>query len=340
MIGIQGSGPPGSALVTGASGMLGSRLVEILIGNGWTVAAYIQSGSDESDIAATGAAIHRGDITDAAALRNAAEGCGAIFHAAALVPGSGASEQEFHRVNVEGTRNVLNIAVEISAQRVVHVSTVNTIAGQPGVVVDESIGPPTDIHRGYDASKVAGERLALEYAAIGLDVVVLNPAVMFGPRSRNSGRIINLFLRGRMPILPAPSRPMSFAFVDDAAVACMLAMAHGERGQRYIVANPPVSLRDFVGTLAEVSGRRRPRISLPSGLIALGVDALRLASPVTHWTPPVTGKGIRRGGALYDGGKAFRELGLEYTPLSAALKSTVSWINEHRYRRHHIGHQP
>ncbi len=285
MIGIQRSGPPGSALVTGASGMLGSRLVEMLIGNGWKVAAYIQPGSDESDIAAAGAEIHRGDITDAAALRNAAEGCRAIFHAAALVPGSGASEQEFHRVNVDGTRNVLNVAAEISAQRVVHVSTVNTIAGQPGAVVDESAGPPADVHRGYDASKIAGEQLALEYAAKRLDVVVVNPAVMFGPRSRYSARIINLFLRGRMPILPAPSRQMSFAFVDDAAVACLLAMANGERGQRYIVASPPVSLGEFVGTLAEVSGRRGPRISLPSGLIALGVDALRLTSPVTRWIP-------------------------------------------------------
>jgi dihydroflavonol-4-reductase len=123
---------------------------------------------------------------------------------------------------------------------------------------------------------------------------------------------------------------MSFAFVDDAVNGCVLAMERGRRGERYILAGPPVSLGDFVGTLAEVSGRKRPRISLPAGVIALGVDALNLVSPLTCWKPPVTGKGIRQGGAVYDGRKAMRDLELEYTPLSIALSATVNWINAQR----------
>ena len=315
-------------MVTGASGMLGARLVEMLTDCGWNVNAYVQPGSDVSVIAETGATLHRGDINDVETLRRAAEGCTAIFHAAALVPGSGASEADFHRVNVNGTQNVLDVAVEVSARRVVHVSTVNTLSGQPGAVSDETAGPPDDVHRGYDASKLAGEQMALKYAADRLDVVVINPAVMFGPGSRYSGRIISMFLRGRMPILPLPGRRMSFVYVDDAASACILAMDRGVRGERYIVANPPVSLGEFVGELAAVSGRKRPRFSIPSGLVALGVDALHLVSPLTRWKPPVTGKGIRRGGALYNGDKAASELGLKYTPLSVALSSTVEWINQ------------
>ena len=317
--------PPGPALVTGASGMLGSRLVEFLIADGWNVRAFMRATSDDSVVAAAGADVHRGDIADAESLRRATKGCSVVFHAAALVPGSGASEEEFHRVNVDGTRNVMETAGDIGVCRVVHVSTVNTIAGQPGIMVDENAGPPADAHRGYDASKITAEALALEHASERLDVVVVNPAVMFGPRSRYTGRIIELFLRGRLPILPAPGRRMSFAFVDDAARGCLLAMERGQSGQRYILAGKPVTLGEFIGELALASGRKRPRVSVPAGLVALGVDALRFVSPVTRWKPPVTGKGIRRGGTLYNGAKASQELGLEYTPLRQALAATVRW---------------
>jgi dihydroflavonol-4-reductase len=323
-------GSSGSALVTGASGMLGARLVALLTASGWTVNAYLRSTSDDSAAVAAGAIVHRGDITDAESLRSAAEGCSVVFHAAALVPGSGASEDEFHRVNVDGTRNVLDIAVEVEADRVVHVSTVNTIAGQPGAMVDEIVDPPADPHPGYDASKIVAEELAMEYASERLNVVVINPAVMFGPGSRHSGRLIELFLRGRLPVLPLPNRMMSFTYVDDVANGCLLAMAAGRRGERYIVAGPPVSLRDFIGELARVSGRRRPFLSAPAWLVAPGIDILRLASPLTRWQPPVTSKGIRQGGALYDGTKASLELGLEYTPLHQALEATVEWIRTKR----------
>jgi len=323
-------GATGSALVTGASGMLGARLVTLLTASGWAVKAYLGPTSDDSAAVASGAVVHRGDITDSESLRSAAEGCNVVFHTAALVPGSGASEDDFHRVNVDGTRNVLDIAVEVEVDRVIHVSTVNTIAGQPGAMVDENVGPPSDPHLGYDASKIAAEVLVMEYASEQMDTVVINPAVMFGPRSRHSGRLIELFLRGRLPVLPLPGRMMSFTYVDDVARGCVLSMTHGRRGERYIVAGPPVSLRNFIGELASVSGRKRPFISAPAWLVALGVDVFTLASPLTRWQPPVTGKGIRQGGTLYDGTKASQELGLEYTPLRQALKATVEWIRTER----------
>ena len=101
-------------------------------------------------------------------------------------------------------------------------------------------------------------------------------------------------------------------------------------GMEFDLAGKPVTLGKFVGELAHASNRRRPRLSAPGWLVALGVDALRLVSPVTRWKPPVTGKGVRHGGALYDGTKASRELGLEYTTLREALESTVRWYTTER----------
>jgi dihydroflavonol-4-reductase len=308
--------------------MLGSRLVELLADEGWTVRALVRPGSDSAALEAAGAELRPGDVTDPETVRRAVEGCRAVFHAAALVPGSGASEEEFHRVNAEGTRNVLAAALGAGVARAVHVSTVNTLGGEPGTVTDESAGPPVQPHRGYDASKIAAEEVAREHAAAGLNVVIVSPSVMFGPRSRYSGRLIEMFLRGRLPVVPIPGRRMSFVFVDDAARGCLLAMERGSLGERYILSAAPVRLGDFISDLAAVSGRRGPRLSLPAWLVAVGVGVLWTASPLTRWRPPVTVTGIRRGGVLYDGAKAERELGLEYTALRDALAATVHWLRE------------
>ena len=324
---IQGPVPPGPVLVTGATGMLGSRLVELLSAAGWDVRALARNSADAHASSLVGAIVVSGDVTDSASLRAAVKGCTAVFHTAALVPESGIAEEDFHSVNVDGTRNVLEAAAEAGVQRVVHVSTINAIDGRPGVVANETTGPPRVPHTGYDASKVAGEEIALNS---DLDVVVVNPAVIFGPRSRHSGRIIELFLRGRMPVVPIPGRRMSFAFVDDVARGAILAMQRGRVGERYILASPPITLGDFISDLAAVSGRKKPRISLPAWPVVTVVAALNLISGVTRWRPPVTVTGIRKGGALFDGNKARHDLGLEYTPMRDALATTVAWIRNQR----------
>lgn len=318
--------PPGPALVTGATGMLGGRIVQLLVADGREVRALARPGAETSALSAAGAEVFRGDVTDPGAVQRAVDGCGAVFHTAGLVPASGAPAEEFHRVNAGGTRNVLRAALEAGVKRALHVSTINTLDGRPGEKVDEAAPPPEAPHRGYDASKVAAEDEARACAGAGLDLVIVNPAVIFGPRSRYSGKLIELFLRGRLPVIPTPGRRMSFVFVDDAARGCLLALERGRCGERYILAREPVTIREFIGTLAEVSGRRRPCISLPTWPVALAVGALSLAAPVTRWRPPVTVTGVLRGGVTYDGTKAGRELGLEHTPLNEALGATVAWL--------------
>lgn len=316
-------------LVTGTTGFVGGAIALEFQRAGYRVTALVRPGSDRSYLAGHDIAFVEGDVTDANSVATAMKGQTYVCHAAALVPGTGASEEDFQLVNVDGTRIVCEAAVEAGVSRLIHVSTTNVFGSQPGELVDEESPPPTSPHAGYDTSKAKAEELVLEYASGPLDAVVVNPATVYGPRSGHSGRLISLFLRGRLPVIPLPKRVLSLVYLEDVALGSRLALELGDRGERYILAGPAVTVRDFVQGLSNASGRRAPRLSLPGWIVAAGVAAAWAVRPVTRWRPPVTLAGIRHGGTIYDGGKAARKLGIKYTPVDVGLTITVEWVANH-----------
>ena len=306
--------------------MVGGEIALELQRAGYSVTALVRPASARSHLEAGDITFVEGDVTDPAAVRRAMDRQTLVCHAAALVPGSGASNDEFDRVNAGGTRIVCEAAIASGVSRLLHLGTAHTFGIHPGERVDEGSKPSTPPHAGYDASKVAAESVVLEHAGGPLDAVVVNPTTVFGPRSRYSGRLINLFLRGRLPVMPLPRRTLSLVYSGDVGRGARLALETGGRGERYILAGPPVTVREFIDALANASERRAPRLSLPAWAVTGGVAAAWAGSPITRWRPPVTIAGIRHGGTVYDGGRATRELGLEYTPLDVALSATVRWL--------------
>lgn len=312
-------------LVTGATGFVGGEIALELQRSGYRVTALVRPGSDTSHLPGSDIVIAEGDVTDPDAVARAMEGQTYVCHAAALVPGTGASDHEFDPVNVEGTRIVCEAAINARVSRLLHVSTAHVFGIHRGSNVDEESDPATP-HPGYDASKAKAEALVLNYAEGPLDAVIVNPAIVYGPRSRHSGRLIKLFINGKLPVIPLPNRNLSLVYSGDVATGARLALEAGARGERYILVAPPVTVREFITALAGASGKRLPRLSLPEWAVTIGVGAAWAARPITRWRPPVTIRGIREGGTVYDGGRAVRELGMEYTTIEAGLASTVEWI--------------
>ena len=312
--------------MTGASGFVGGEIALEFQRSGYRVTALVRPGSDRSHLAEHDIAFVEGDVTDPDAVSKAMAGQKYVCHAAALVPGSGAVDSEFERVNVGGTRTVCEAAVASGVSRLLHVSTVYVFGTQPGAFVDENSTPPLTPHAGYDSSKVDAEAVVMAYVPKTLDAVIVNPAVVFGPRSRHSGRLIKLFLRRLLPVVPLPDRMLSLVYSGDVARGVRLALEKGHPGERYILAGPSVTVRNFINALARASGRRAPRLALPEWLVTAAVSAAWSVSSVTRWKPPVTVDGIRRGGTLYDGSRAQKELGLDYTPLEDSLTETVTWM--------------
>ncbi len=325
------------ALVTGASGFVGSAVLRHLVEAGHEVRVLVRASSDRRNIAGVACEPVVGDLTDTASLAAAVAGCEAVFNVAADYRLWVADPSAMYRANVDGTRNVLLAAAEAGATKIVHTSSVAAIgARDDGEPADEdAAADPARLIGPYKRSKyladVEARRLAAED---GVPVVVVNPAAPFGPRDIKptpTGRMVVAFGQGRMPAYIDTG--LNVVHVDDVARGHLLAHARGVIGERYILGGDNMSLRDILVTLAGHLGRAPPRIRLPrvplfpiawvaeaiariSGIEpALTIDALRMAK--------------RR--MYYSSAKAERELGYAPRPGADALGDAADWYRDNGY---------
>lgn len=322
------------ALVTGATGFVGGHVAADLLADGWTVRALVRPQSMGSGRLPAGCAPVPGDLLDAAAVRAAAHGVDAVFHVAARYSLARARADEVYRTNTDGTANVLRAAVAAGAP-VVHCSSVATIGlpadGTPGT--EDTPLPSSQVIGAYKRSKLASERLALDAAARGHRVVVVNPTAPVGPGDHvptPTGRIITDFLAGRMPAYVDTG--LNLVDVRDVAAGHRLAMERGTSGRRYILGNENMTLRQILHTLAALSGRRAPRLRIPHALaIAAAAVDEAVEGRLLGREPlaPLDGALMARKRMWVDGSRAVRELGLPQSPVRDALADAIAW---HRSR--------
>jgi nucleoside-diphosphate-sugar epimerase len=270
------------ALVTGATGMLGSHIVAHLRENGWGVSALVRSPDRTGRLEAMGADPVVGRLEDSQSLIRAASGCDAVFHAAAVI-GSGGDWDAFHRGNVEGTANVVR-AAEAAGARLVHVSSTAVYgrARYRDEPTDEDVELPTlPAHDVYGRSKQDAERLVLEAHAAGrVWTTVVRPPVMYGRGDRQFlPRVAGLLARGFFPRIAGGSTTLTLVCARSVAEGAFLAGTSDAAGGRvYLLANDhPVTVSDLV-RCAEAGLDRRiyaPDVPTPVGRAAFG--ALKVA---------------------------------------------------------------
>ena len=318
------------ALVTGATGFVGGHVAADLLADGWSVRALVRPQSMGSGRLPAGCAPVPGDLLDAAAVRAAAHGVDAVFHVAARYSLARARAAEVYRTNTEGTANVLRAAAEAGAP-VVHCSSVATVGlpadGTPGT--EDTPLPSSQVIGAYKRSKLASERLALDAAARGHRVVVVNPTAPVGPGDHvptPTGRIITDFLAGRMPAYVDTG--LNLVDVRDVAAGHRLALERGTSGRRYILGNENMTLRQILHTLAALSGRRAPRVRIPHALaIAAAAVDEAVEGRLLGREPlaPLDGALMARKRMWVDGSRAVRELGLPQSPVRDALADAIAF---------------
>jgi dihydroflavonol-4-reductase len=313
------------ALVTGASGFIGGAVARALLARGVRVRALLRPGASLNLPDASAVETVPGDLRDAEAVRAAAEDCDAIFHVGGLYSFS-ADPAEIHAVNVGGTRNIVDAAGAVGA-RLVHTSTISTIGGMKGgVVPDESQEATGPAPGPYKASKVQAELLVREASKRGVDAVIVNPTFPVGwgdVKPTPTGAVIRDFLAGRMPAYLDTG--MNVVDIDDVAAGHWLAFERGRRGQRYILGNANLTMRQLLGELALVSGREAPRVRLPYA-VALGLAHL------LHSRVPLEGVRTAREVRFASSARAVSELGLPQTPVRTALEKAVRWFRQRATR--------
>jgi len=317
-------------LVTGATGFVGGRVARLLCAEGHAVRATGLP-SDPTDVLESLDCDYRAaDLLDGAALEGLVQGVEAVFHVAALVTFDPARYDEQWKVNVEGTRLLLDAARRAGVGRLVFTSTVNTL-GIPalGVVGDEDT--PFNWarwHIGYNDSKHASEEAVLEHE---LDAVCVLPGLMFGPGDIffSGGTYIREAARGRLILAPAGGTSM--AHVDDVAQGHLLALERGQRGGRYVLGGDNLSYKTLYRVLNEELGRPGPFGVIPESLLRFTgrqADGLRRLGVPIPWS-----EGLAVAGSAplyYSSHLAEEELGYRPRPVIEGIREAIDWYRERR----------
>lgn len=323
-------------LVTGATGFVGSNLVRRLVAQGATVRILHRHSSNLQLLGDLPVERITGDITDRDSVIRAVEGIDVIYHVAGAVSFWRRDRARLVAVNTQGTRHVVQAAIQHRVRRLVYTSTVAAIGyrsdGQPADETTPYNWTPLDIP--YMETKRAGELEVLAGVQQGLDAVIVNPAVIFGPRDANfhSGRMIQFIQQGKLPGYPRAR--MTVCDIDDVVEGHLQAMEHGRTGHRYILGGQTLSFRDIFLTIAEVLGVPFPDREIPIAgyfLVALGYE---LSSLLRNRRPPMTRdliRAMRRQSCGYSSEKAQRELGYRITPFRVTIEKAYQWYKENGY---------
>jgi len=330
------------ALVTGGTGFIGSHVVRQLLKQKIDVRCLVRPGSKRTNLDGLEVSYVIGDLRDAHSLKVALMDCQLLFHVAADYRLWAPDPSEMNRINIEGTRALFQAAADAGLQKIVYTSSVAAV-GRP--VVDGTLGvgredldpTPEQLVGPYKRSKFASDLLARDFAKKGLPIVIVNPAAPIGSRDIKptpTGKMIVDFLNGRMP--GYVDTGMNFVDVEDVAAGHWLAAEKGRLGERYILGNRNMTLKDFLEILARVSGRRAPRWKIPYALAWLAGAVSTGLSTLTRREPAIPLDGVRMAHApmYYDASKAVRELGLPQSSIEAAVEKAVRWFQEHGYIHH------
>ena len=322
-------------LVTGGTGFVGSQIVAALVRRGDAVRVLHRATSKL--IMLEGLPIEHvlGDVQEPEAVARAVVGCDLVFHVAAVASYWRTQREQVYRVNVEGTRIVMEACLAAGVPRVVHTSSVAAI-GIP------RNGRPADENASFDAfsatfayadSKHRAEAVVLQAVARGLPAVIVNPGAVYGAGDHNliSGSMVLEFARRSVPFVPAGG--LCVVDIDAVVHGHLAAAARGCIGERYILGGENLTFLEIAADICAVVGRPAPRTTVPRWMLSPAAHAVDAVNRLRLEPPVVSGEQIRMAGlrVFYDTTKAVRELDYPLLPFRGAVEKTYQWYREHGY---------
>lgn len=324
------------ALVTGATGFLGSAVARAALADGMRVRVLARPGSPRRNIEGLEVEVAEGDLADPASLDRAMAGTSVLFHVAADYRLWARDPQEIVRNNSQGTDAVMQAARSAGVERIVYTSSVATLGFRNDGSPSDETSPlsPAEAVGAYKRSKVIAERRVEDLAAAGLPVVIVNPSTPIGPRDIKptpTGRIIVEAATGKIPAFVDTG--LNLVHVDDVAAGHLLALKHGRLGQRYILGGEDVSLRQMLTDIAGLTGRKAPTVNLPHAPLYPLAVVSELIGQLTGKEPMLTLDSLKMSShrMFFSSAKARRELGYSARPYREGLEDALAWFRAEGY---------
>lgn len=311
------------ALVTGANGFTGSHLVKVLEQRGDTVVGLVRKTSDLSRLAHSKAQLVYGDITDRSALKTAMQSVDWVFHTAAYVELGLVDAVRMERINVEGTRSVLETAKAAGITKLVYCSTIGIYGDTQGQTIDETFQrQQPGFSSAYDSTKYKAQQLVDQAVAEGLPVVSVMPSGIFGADDPHFGPVLQTFRQGRLKVWAGGDRVTGIVHVDDLVAAMLLAAEKAPSGAHYIISTGDLTTREMFRFLSQETGVPVPH-EVPEPIVRLAGNLLDPIGRLFSWQPPISRERVHY---VYDrcvrvdGSKARRELGWQPRTVEQTLR--------------------
>ncbi|MEA5572432.1 hopanoid-associated sugar epimerase [Calothrix sp. UHCC 0171] len=321
--------------ITGATGFVGANLTRLLTSENYFVSALVRPDSNINNLKnIQNLEIMTGDLNDSN-LWEKITGCQYLFHVAAHYSLWQRDKELLYQNNVLGSRNILAAAKKAGVERIVYTSSVAAIGVGKNPVDETHQSPIEELVGDYKKSKYLAEQEAIQAAKSGQDIVIVNPSTPIGPwdikPTPTGGDIIVRFLKRQMPAYI--NTGLNLIDVRDVAWGHLLALQKGKSGERYILGNQNLSLKQILDRLATISNIPAPKNAIPAWIpfTVAWIDEKILAPLGKTPSVPLDGVRMARHPMYYNPGKAIRELGLPQTPINIALKDAVDWFVSNGY---------
>jgi dihydroflavonol-4-reductase len=325
-----------TTLITGATGYIGSAVVRKLVEQGEDIRCLVRKSSNAANLAGLPVDLAYGDIVDIRSVEKAVKGCRRVFHLAALYANWLRKPNTMYQVNEEGTRNVMTACKQAGIEKIVYCSSVAALGAHGRQTDNENARFNLNATRDhYYISKFRAEQVALKFAREGIPVVIVNPTNPIGPRDIRptpTGALIINIIKKRLPAYVDGG--INLIDMSDCANGIIAAMENGRNGEKYILGNQNVSIKEYFDLIVDVAGRGfSPFLRMPRWMAVLSGYGYQTLAWFSGRAPVTSASWVRVGShySWWDSRKAIIELGLKQTPVAESIGQAVAWFERHRY---------